>query len=63
MCLRIEVMTTPDDEVYNLFAELNEVSPCPQCGRGYLDYDPEFKAWVCDDCGLWIDKEPEQGLL
>jgi rubredoxin len=58
MCLRIVVMTTPDDEVYNLFAQLNESFFCPQCG-GFFDHDPEFKAWVCDDCGLWIDDKPE----
>lgn len=32
---------------------------CPSCGHLGFEYDSEFKAWVHDLCGYWVDAEPE----
>lgn len=30
---------------------------CPRCGSGVYEHDPEFRAFTCDDCGLWLDDD------
>lgn len=31
---------------------------CPSCGYPGYEFDAEFKAWVHDLCGYWMDEEP-----
>jgi hypothetical protein len=33
--------------------------PCPVCASSLWELDPEFSAWICDECGLWRDAEPD----
>lgn len=44
----------------DLIGVVHEVGSCPVCGAPGYEYDYEFKAWVCDACGLWREApEPD----
>lgn len=46
----------------DLIGEIHEEAACPLCGFAGYEYDYEFKAWICDACGLWRDApEPDYG--
>jgi len=31
--------------------DVDEGDTCPECGRGYVTYDPEYNDYYCTDCG------------
>lgn len=44
--------------------DLFDAEPCcPRCASAFFEYDRDYKAHVCDDCGLWLDDEPLDGWL
>ena len=41
-----------EDEILDI-----EDPACPRCNSTCYERDPEFSAWICDSCGLWLDEE------
>lgn len=50
-------MTSVRDEDLVDFLDALDVPPCPRCGSSVYEHDAEFRAYVCNDCGLWLDDE------
>lgn len=41
------------------FDDALDAPVCPRCNSSTYQHDKEFAAWICEECGLWDEDEPE----
>lgn len=49
-----------DDDLDIDYVDALDQPPCPRCSSPVYDFDRECRAWVCDDCGLWVDEDEDE---
>lgn len=47
------------DDYLGDYVDALDLPPCPRCGSGDFAKDKEFRAFVCDNCGLWLDDDAD----
>lgn len=53
-------MTDVDDDLDDLdYVDALDCPACPRCGSSLYEHDREFRAWTCNECGLWTDDEDD----
>ena len=50
-----DAVSVPED----IYLDALDTPGCPRCASSLFEHDAELHAVVCDDCGLWIDDEPQ----
>lgn len=52
-----------DDWFDEILTDLDKPTcPRPGCHSPAFEHDTEYRAWICDDCGLWQDDEDDSLL-
>lgn len=51
-----------DEDLLLDYVDALDRPACPRCRSAVFEHDKELRAHICDDCGLWLDDEPDDYL-